>query len=250
METRDLYLDLLKKTLTASVYADEPDPDNPQFVRGFIQHYIRGHAHTMTPLVRLNNVQQCVADVLARTVPGDLIETGVWRGGTTIFMRGLLKAYGITDRRVWVADSFQGLPEPDETKYPNEARAHHSKTMIQEYKHFAVSAADVRANFARYGLLDEQVCFLEGWFKDTLPDAPIEQLAIIRLDGDYYESTMDALQSLYPKLSPGGYVIIDDYGEDLWTNCRQAVDDFRREHQLSEPLVKVDSKCFFWARSR
>jgi hypothetical protein len=248
METRDLYLDLLKKTLTATVYRDEPNPKDPAFISGFIQHYMRGQAHTMVPLVRLNNVQECVADVLARGIPGDLIETGVWRGGLTIFMRGILKAYGVIDRRVWVADSFQGLPEPDAAKHPVEARAHHSKTMVQEYKHLAVSAEDVRANFARYGLLDEQVCFLEGWFKDTLPKAPVDRLAVMRLDGDYYESTMDALASLYPKLSPGGYVIIDDYGEDLWTNCRQAVDDFRRERAVTAPLVQVDSKCFFWRR--
>jgi hypothetical protein len=248
-DPRSLYLNLLKKTLTATIYADEPDVDDPRYVRGFIAHYIKGHAHTMVPLVRLTNVQECVVDVLERGVPGDLIETGVWRGGTTIFMRAILKAYGVTNRRVWVADSFQGLPEPDEERHPEEAHAHKSKIMTDEYKHFAVSAEDVRANFRRYDLLDEQVRFLEGWFKDTLPTAPVEKLAVIRLDGDYYDSTMDALTSLYPKLSPGGYVIIDDYGEDLWTKCRQAVDDFRQRHDVTEPLVTVDSKCSFWKRS-
>jgi hypothetical protein len=251
MDARALYLDLLKKTLTANIYADEPDLDDAfNFLPEFIRHYIRGHAHTMVPIARLDNVQQCVEEVLANAVPGDLIETGVWRGGTTIFMRGILKAYEEQDRRVWVADSFEGLPEPDARRHPAEARAHHSKTMVEEYKRFAVSSHAVRKNFERYGLLDDRVRFLEGWFHDTLPSAPIEQLALLRLDGDYYESTMDALNGLYSKLSPNGYVIIDDYGEDLWTDCRKAVEDFRRTHEIADPVVRVDSKCSFWRKTR
>jgi len=96
--------------------------------------------------------------------------------------------------------------------------------------------------------LDEQSIFLKGWFKDTLASAPVSQLAIMRLDGDYYDSPHDALVHLYPKLSPRGYVIIDDYGEDTWTYCRRAVDDYREREGLVHPLVRVDSKCFFWQK--
>jgi hypothetical protein len=98
-------------------------------------------------------------------------------------------------------------------------------------------------------LLDEQVHFLKGWFKDTLPGAPLQRLAVMRLDGDYYESTRDALRNLYHRLSPGGYAIIDDYGEDTWTYCRKAVDEFRAEQNIHDPLVRVDSKCYYWQRS-
>lgn len=244
------YLDLLKKVLTGTLSSEEPDIDDPRFLPGFIDHYITGDAYTMVPRVRLDNIQACIAEVVEQRIPGDFIETGVWRGGTTIFMRGMLKALGSTDRRVWVADSFQGLPEPDAARFPAEAVAHASDTMTRTYKHFAVSRADVEANFKTFGLLDEQVRFLEGWFEDTLPTAPIERLAIIRLDGDYYQSTMDALTSLYDKLSPGGYVVVDDYGEDLWTYCRKAVDDFRRERGLTGELTRVDSKCYYWRRPR
>ncbi|MEU2172235.1 TylF/MycF/NovP-related O-methyltransferase [Micromonospora chersina] len=250
MTAASLYLDLLKKVLTGTLASQEPDIDDPRFLPGFIQHYITGDAYTMVPRVRLDNVQACIAEVLEQEIPGDFIETGVWRGGTTIFMRGILKAFGVTDRRVWVADSFQGLPEPDAGRFPAEAVAHASDTMTRTYKHFAVSRADVEANFRAFGLLDEQVRFLEGWFEDTLPAAPIERLAVIRLDGDYYQSTMDALTSLYDKLSPGGYVVVDDYGEDLWTYCRQAVDDFRRDRGLTGELTRVDSKCYYWRRPR
>jgi hypothetical protein len=251
LDPRQLYLDLLKKAVTATLYAAEPNHDDPsvaRFVQRFSRHYIAGVAQTMTPIARLDNVERCVVDVLERGVPGDLLEAGVWRGGMTIFMRGILKAYGVTDRRVWVADSFEGLPQPDAERFPLEAKTHSGTVMKDVYRHFAATLEEVKANFARYGLLDEQVRFLAGWFADTLGDPAIERIALLRLDGDYYESTMDALVALHPKLSPGGYVIVDDYGEGLWTYCRRAVDDFRERNGIRAPLVSVDSKCVYWRK--
>jgi len=249
----ELYLDLLKKSLTNTLYAIEPDTNQEnemRFVNEFIQHYIKGPAISMLPLARFDNLQSCIADVVAEKIPGGLIETGVWRGGATIFMRAMLKALEVTDRLVWVADSFEGLPEPDSEKFPIEAQTHWGPVMTKAYNHFAASLGEVQSNFKAYGMLDEQVRFLKGWFRDTLPTAPIERLAIMRLDADYYESTMDALTNLYDKLSIGGYCIIDDYGENSWTYCRKAVDDFRSEHGIEAPMIRVDSKCFFWQRDR
>ena len=248
-----LYLDLLKKVLTNTLYVVEPDADQQdelRYVHGFINHYIKGPAVSMLPLARFDNLQSCIADVVTADIPGDFIETGVWRGGATIFMRGMLKALGITDRIVWAADFFVGLPEPDANKFPIEAKTHQGSVMTKVYNHFAADLDEVRSNFKAYQVLDEQVRFLKGWFKDTLPAAPIGALAIMRLDGDYYEFTMDALTNLYDKLSVGGYVIIDDYGEDLWTYCRKAVDDYRRERDIEEPMIRVDLKCFYWRRAR
>lgn len=247
-----LYLDLLKRSLTNTLFTGEPDADNEselQYVQGFIGHYIKGTAVSMLPLARFENLQSCIVDVIERGVQGDLIETGVWRGGATIFMRAVLKAYDVPDRIVWVADSFEGLPVPDAEKFPLEAKAHGGKVMENVYKHFAVGLDEVKRNFLAYGLLDEQVRFLKGWFKDTLPDAPITTISIMRLDGDYYESTVDSLNSLYNKLSVGGYAIIDDYGEDSWTYCRKAVDDFRRDRGIDDPMIRVDSKCYYWQRT-
>ncbi len=251
MEATELYLDLLKRSLTNTLYELEPDADGDQssYVMDFVHHYIEAPAVSMLPLVRLANLQECVVDVLRRQVPGDLIETGVWRGGATIFMRAVLKAYGVTDRKVWVADSFEGLPEPDPKRFPIESKAHRDPLMQEFYKNFAASLPDVKRNFAAYGLLDNQVEFLQGWFKDSLPPAPIAKLAVMRLDGDYYESTMDALTNLYDKLSVGGFVIIDDYGEDAWTNCRLAVNTFRTERGITDPMTRVDSKCYYWQRT-
>lgn len=250
LDSRVLYLNLLKRVLTDTLFAAEPNADDEgmEYLQDFIRHYIRGRALTMVPLVRLDSLQRCAVDVIERQVPGDFIETGVWRGGVTILMCAILAVYSAADRRVWVADSFEGLPEPDAEKYPIEADTHHGKVMSSVYDHFAVGLDQVKENFARFGFLDDRVCFLKGWFKNTLPSADISQIAIMRLDGDYYESTLDALVHLYPKLSPGGYAIIDDYGEDTWTYCRRAVDDYREREGLRQPLVRVDSKCFYWKK--
>ena len=166
-----------------------------------------------------------------------------------MFMKAVLKVRDCDQRKVFVADSFEGLPKPDPELYPAEAKAHDSKIMKDIYGHFAVSLQEVKNNFNRFGLLDDEVHFLKGWFKDTLPCIPAKQLALIRFDGDYYASTMDCLQNLYDKLSPGGYLIVDDYGQDDWTYCRQAVDEFRRTRHITEPMIRVDSTCHYWQRS-
>lgn len=199
-------------------------------------------AYTMIGLKRMLNLKQCTEDVIRRGVPGDLIETGVWRGGATIFMRGILRAYGVADRRVWVADSFAGLPTPDSEKYPADTGdPHHTFAAL------AVSIEEVKSNFERFGLLDDQVRFLKGWFNETLPSAPIDRLSVIRLDGDMYGSTMDALINLYPKLSVGGYVIVDDFA---LTPCKQAVEDFRTAHGIDEPIQKIDWTGAFWRKQQ
>ncbi len=198
-------------------------------------------AHTMVGTKRLDNLQECVETILRDGVPGDLIETGVWRGGSCILMRGILAAHGVEDRRVWVADSFSGLPRPDPARYPADTGdRHHTVTEL------AVSLAEVKDNFRRYGLLDDQVRFLPGWFSETLPGAPIEKLALMRLDGDMYSSTIEALSALYPRLSDGGFCIIDDFG--AVEGCRRAVEDFRATEGIDAPLVRIDACGAYWRR--
>ncbi len=156
-------------------------------------------------------------------------------------MRAVLKAHRVADRFVWVADSFEGLPPPDEERYPpDRGDALHTVSVL------SVSLKEVQSNFEKYGLLDDQVRFLKGWFRDTLPSAPIERLAVLRLDGDMYESTMDGLLNLYPRLSVGGYVIVDDYG--AIPACRQAVDDYRESHGIREEILEIDWTGKYWRR--
>lgn len=246
-----LYLDLLKRSLTNTIFHPEPDIDDDEFryAHDFAGHYINSDAVSMIPHARIDNIRHCIEDILCNGTPGDFIEAGVWRGGASIFMRGTLKAYGVTDRLVWAADSFEGLPKPDATQFPLEAQVQAGPVMQKMYHNFAASLDDVKRNFRAYGLLDEQVRFLKGWFKDTLPNAPLGPLALMRLDGDFYESTREGLKSLYDRLSIGGYVIIDDYGLDSWTYCRRAVDEFRAERNIQDPLIPVDSSCVYWKRT-
>ncbi len=199
-------------------------------------------AETMIGLRRLDNLQECIETVVADGVPGDVLEAGVWRGGAGILMRAVLDVLGDTERTVWLADSFQGLPKP-RPEHPADADDKH---WTQPF--LAVSLDEVKRNFARYDMLDDRVRFLEGWFSDTLPAAPIEQLAVLRADGDMYGSTMDVLDALYAKVSVGGFVIIDDYGEIA--QCRAAVEDFRTQHKISEPLQRIDGSGVFWRRRR
>jgi O-methyltransferase len=269
------YLDLMKKTLSFSLWKDpgiplEQLPLRRRYIfifralintlagmaRGIGFQIVRIPPHdetakaegqiwpvladTMVGLKRLDNLQFCVETALRENVPGDLIETGVWRGGATIFMRAILMAHGVFDRRVFVADSFEGLPKPDKRRYPQDRR-----DKLFRFSILAVSQEEVANNFAKYGLLDDQVVFLKGWFKDTLPTAPIEKLAVLRLDGDMYQSTMEVLTTLYPKLSVGGFCIIDDYALQ---GCHRAVDDFRNENRIMTPLQKIDWSGVFWRK--
>lgn len=268
--TKELYLDLIKKCLTDAIYQQVApqswrpkllwnrvlnklvslngmqviDPKIPIFD---LNSRIEGRdwpssAHTMIGMKRLDILQFCIEDVIKKSIPGDLIETGVWRGGAAIFMRAVLKASGITDRLVWAADSFEGLPAPNSTIYPADANDPHHR-----FPQLAVSIETVKSNFEKYGLLDDQVQFLKGWFKDTLPTAPIERLAVLRLDGDMYESTIDALVSLYPKLSVGGYLIVDDYS---YPSCRQAILDYRKSNAITEQIVQIDWSGVYWQRTK
>jgi O-methyltransferase len=267
----DLYLDLMKRCLTREVMRERYRPlpatgwkglvcQLPhQFLGKFGLELVRqvhvdaetraeGHdwpsdAETMIGRRRLDNLHHCVTQVLADNVPGDLVETGVWRGGSVIFMRAALKAHGVRDRTVWVADSFCGLPAPDVARYP-----HDRGDALWKKRELAIPVEQVQSNFARYGLLDEQVQFLVGWFKDTLPTAPIDRLAVLRLDGDLYESTMDALTALYPKLTPGGFVIVDDYG--AMPPCKAAVTDYRAAMGIVEEIVPIDRTGVFWRRNK
>lgn len=199
------------------------------------------NAESMIGIKRMENIEHCVTDVINNNIEGDLIETGVWRGGATIFMRALLKALEVKDRNVWVADSFEGLPKGNSDKYEyDKGDKHHV------YEELAVSLEKVQNNFKKYDLLDGQVKFLKGWFKDTLPTAPIQKIAVLRMDGDMYESTMDALVNLYHKVSVGGYIIVDDWV--AVKGCKAAVEDFIKASNIKAEIIPIDFSAVYWKK--
>jgi O-methyltransferase len=275
-DLRDLYLDLVKRSLTGALAEDNDSilggvrmqgakslkkraanavagvagkldleitykkPYDPDARESGLDWPAR--AESMIGLKRMTNIQESIAAIIEDEVPGDLIETGVWRGGATIFMKANLNAWGDTTRTVWVADSFEGLPAPDASRYPADTGDElHTQTGL------AVGLETVKNNFRRYDVLDDRVEFLVGWFKDTLPVAPIDQLALMRLDGDMYESTIQAIEVLYPKLSPGGFCIIDDFGSHA-SQAGQAIHDYRDQHGITEEIVQIDPFGAYWRK--
>ncbi len=243
---RDHYLTLMESCLTGTIYEDRPlealgttvyDPTLREVGRDW-----PSTAHTMIGVKRVANLRKLSEIVIQDGIPGDLIETGVWRGGACILMRAVLKAYHVTDRRVWVADSFEGVPPPDLNRYPSDVGSEYHK-----FEDLSVSIETVRSNINKYGLLDDQIVFLRGWFKDTLPTAPIDRLALLRLDGDLYESTIVALNALYDKVSMGGYVIVDDY--HVVEGCRRAIGDFLEARRMSPELCEIDGVGVFWRKT-
>jgi len=269
---RDMYLDLLARVLTADLYDESAwlalnvshwkgvlniaknavvrllatqrlalvrcDPFNPEASSQGTRWPLFGYS--MMGLERMRNLRECVETVVREGVPGDLMEAGVWRGGGCIYMAAILKTLDVIDRTVWVADSFEGLPKPGGRSGMREAD-------LSDHPYLEVSEEEVRANFARFGLLDaDRVRFLKGWFKDTMPTAPVGSLAVLRLDGDLYESTIDVLRPMYPKVSPGGFVVVDDYFS--WPGCRKAVDEYREANGIVAEMKRIDWTGAYWRK--
>lgn len=206
---------------------------------------INSPALTMCGDASVQFLKEAMDRILSDNIPGDFIETGVWRGGIPILMRAYLRERQDRSRLVWVADSFQGLPTGwHQIKNPKDRWA---SLLMKFVGQLAVSQNQVEDSFRTFGLLDQQVRFLPGWFHQSLPTlAPDQKFSLIRLDGDYYESTKDALTYLYPLLSIGGFIIIDDY--NLPFGCKKAVDGYRQKWGINSQLITINSQSVYWRK--
>lgn len=196
-------------------------------------------ADSMIGHFRMDNIQQCLNHVIEDDIEGDVIEAGVWRGGASIFMRGILKSYA-SNKIIYVADYFSGLPAPSKD-YPQDAEMN-----LHTFQQLSIPLEQVQMNFDRYGMLDGQVVFVPGLFKDTLHHLNDRQWSLIRLDGDMYESTMQSMEALYPQLSVGGYLIQDDYFQI--PQAKQATDDYRDRMGISTPIEQIDWAGGYWRK--
>lgn len=196
------------------------------------------NAISMIGLLRMSNLQKLVKEIEKSKVKGDFLEAGVWRGGASIFLNALNKVYCNSGRKVFVADSFEGLPksrlEPD-LKYDWSS------------PYLVASLNKVKQNFKRFNLLDDQVVFVKGWFCDTLPNIETSSISLLRLDGDMYESTLDILNNLYRKVSIGGYIVVDDY--NAIDSCKLAVDEFRVKMKISDKIEVIDWAGVYWKKT-
>lgn len=241
MQTAQIkYIDLLKKCVSHWIWLPEEDKKKRYDGRDWPK---ASEGETMIGLVRLDNILYCINKIIEDNIDGDFIEAGVWRGGAVIFMKGILEAFEIKDRKIWVADSFQGVPRPDIESFPED-----KEDMLYQFEELKVTKQEVINNFKKYDLFDDNIRFLEGWFKDTLYHAPIQKLALLRVDGDLYESTFQALDALYPKLAVGGFCIIDDYG--TFDYCAKAVTDYREKNNITDQIIDIDSWGIFWRKSK
>lgn len=253
-DLRAAYLDLLKLSLcdlagagTTSVIWNSVDPVHSRELKGEeLKRRVVGqdwplHGLSMVGLTRLDDLQRCVESIVADDVPGDMIEAGSWRGGATILIRATLNSLGEDARRVWVADSFQGFPTLDQESYPENPKL----SPLSDIDFLSIPLDEVKANFARFGC-EEGVEFVPGFFEDTLPTLPKRKWSLVRLDGDTYEATWLALEALYPSLSPGGYLVVDDYS--FIEACQRAVDDFRESRGITEPIEEIDWNSIRWRR--
>jgi O-methyltransferase len=204
------------------------------------------NALTMVGLRRLDDLERCVHEIVRDGVPGDLVEAGAWRGGASILMRATLDVLGARDRTVYVADSFQGFPLPDPD---GDVEDRGLDRDLSAHGYLAASLEDVHATFTRLGLADG-VTFVPGFFEETLAALHGHSWALVRIDGDTYGATRVALDALYPGLSVGGYVTVDDYFHPYVPMCRRAVDDFRAERGVTEPIEQVDFTGARWRRER
>ena len=252
---KEAYLALLIKTLTASVYVESGwnrfynhksmivkfviwffDKFNISLVkRNSFNFSYRNEGtdwpmfgFTMTGIKRMTFLKNAIINVIEKKIPGDLFEAGVWRGGSSILMKAVLDLYD-DDRRVILADSFEGMPKP---------KGILDGFDLSDNKYLAVSLDEVKANFDKFELLDEKIVFIKGWFCDSLPLINKTSISILRLDGDLYSSTMDVLVNLYDLVSVGGYIIIDDYHS--WPQCKKAVHDFFYSRHIDISLIDID----------
>jgi len=226
--SQHLYLELLKRNLLDNI-------EKKSIVIGK-----NTTAYTMIGLKRMDNIRYLFEDIINNNIEGDLIETGVWKGGAVIFMNGINKVYN-QNRKIYVADSFEGLPPPDK-KY-----IHDNNMNFHNESEYSINLEEVKSNFKNFDLLDDNVKFIKGWFKDTLFSYPFSKLSILRLDGDMYQSTIESLEALYDKVSVGGYIIVDDYG---WKKCgcSKAIDFFREKNNITSELINIDEYGVYWKK--
>ena len=239
---RRLYLDLMKRAVTNFLYLggkrrfhqynglSRYDEQRNEWEVDPIS-----RPHTLLDTAQLDLLEQSVVALERDEVRGDFIEAGVWRGGAIMYLRALLAAYDIPDRQVIAADSFAGIPL-------NTTFRHDPVDDWQD--RWAASLGDVRKAVRRYGLLDDRIEFVAGYFADTLKTLSDRRFALIRLDSDSHDSVMTSLEWLYPLLSPGGIVIIDDWH---LTGCRFAVNTYRERHGIDDEVL-VQAENGYWIK--
>jgi len=255
------YLNQLAMILSgAGLHCDITSPDWTKCLQPFREGN-SGHANfgvTMAGIARMASMRRMIEDVVLHGLNGSYAETGVWRGGMTIFVTAAMQLHGLSSRPVYLCDSFQGLPLPRQ----GSMRAGSDAIFHTQNKMLSVGVQKVLQNFERYGINSSQVVPVEGYFVDSMPKLRSslmsrgEKLAILRMDGDMYDSTVDVLYNLYDLVEVGGLVVIDDFGwsPNVMFGARDAILDFRSLHGIegdaSHAVRNIDNTGAWFRKTR
>jgi hypothetical protein len=232
----------LRRRLSAlTMHVLSPNP--PDFDQESVATIRAVGGFTMTSKERLFALIQAVRYVVAARIPGAFVECGVWRGGSMMAAARTLMQLSDLDRQLFLFDTFEGMSKPtqhdrDHSGRSASGRFNRSRTSDDTAAWCDASLADVQRNIHSVGYPGDRVRLVKGKVEDTLPGAAPEQIALLRLDTDWYESTRHELEHLYPRLTPGGVLIIDDYGH--WEGCRKATDEYFARRGEAVLLARID----------
>jgi hypothetical protein len=211
--------------------------------RDVVDTIIRVKDYTMTSTERLYGLCEAVRYITSTGIEGDIVECGVWRGGSMMAVAEMLKKFGDPDRNLHLFDTFAGMSEPtqeDVTVHGQSADALMKTESKEDAKSvWCVSTLDeVRGHMSSTGYPGNRVFFYQGMVEETIPEGAPEKIALLRLDTDFYESTRHEMEHLFPRLANGGVLIIDDYGH--WEGARRAVDEYLDAHGIGMMLHRLD----------
>jgi hypothetical protein len=223
--------------------AGQLERSHPDLDTAFASIHSRCAPFTMTSVERMYALWDAVRHVCRRGIPGDIVECGVWRGGSAMVAALTLAQEEDTERRLWLYDTFAGMSEPSErdvTIHGMSARDNWQSisTTPGDPTMAAASLSEVQANMTSTGIAENRVEYVKGPVEQTIPSTIPDRIALLRLDTDWYESTRHELEHLWDRVEPGGVLIVDDYGH--WAGARQAVDEFFARHKDAPLLARVD----------
>lgn len=213
----------------------------PDFEESEIEDYVAVRPFTLTSRERIVSLSRAVRYVVENGIPGDIVECGVWRGGSVMAILKMLLRLGEITRDVYLFDTFAGMASPtrEDVSFYGEIASRTYRRLNR--KLIAVSLDEVKKNVLGVGYDPRRIHFIKGKVEDTLPSAALEKISLLRLDTDWYESTLQEMEHLYPRLSPRGVLIIEDYG--CWKGSRKAIDEYVSRNKVPLLLNRIDYTC-------
>lgn len=226
-----------KRTMTYNQVSSCPDIE-PEF----LPIYEAAKPYTMTSLERMYGLYKAIEYLHQAKIPGDIVECGVWKGGSSMVSALSLLSFGDPSRRIWLYDTFEGMPPPgkDDIQYDDLSADERARRQnITDWSTIANAGTDeVRRNLALTAYPTEKLRLVKGRVEQTIPGEIPDQIALLRLDTDWYESTRHEMQHLFPRLATGGILLIDDYGH--WKGSRKAVDEYLGAKNIHIMLTRLD----------